>query len=184
MRDHAGVRAILTHRPPILLVDRVEEIEYFDRIVATKAVSACEPCYAGMAETRDQRRFAYPGSLMIESFGQSGAVLWLESARQDGRALIGDPVVAEASDVLFHRAAYPGDTLRHEARIERIVGNRAYLYGRTLVGGDLAAEYGSLVATVSAAGTAGACTTGRRQSECAAGVGAVRAARGALPCAG
>lgn len=148
MRDHAGVRALLTHRPPILLVDRVEEIEYFDRIVTTKAVSGCEPCYAEMAETDDQRRFAYPRSLMVESFGQSGAVLWLASARHSGRDLAGDPVLAEAGAVRFHRAAYPGDTLRHEARIDRISAGRAYLRGRTLVGGEVAAEYGSVVAAL------------------------------------
>ncbi|HEV2636503.1 MAG TPA: hypothetical protein VGX23_15240 [Actinocrinis sp.] len=148
MTDHAHIRGILPHRHPILMVDRIDELEYYDRIVAVKAVTGSEPCYAGIPDTADPRRFAYPRSLMVESFGQSGAVLWLESIRQDGKALEGSLIFASARDVTFHRDAYPGDTLRHVAHIDRIVGDNAFLHGRTLIDGELAADYGSVIAVV------------------------------------
>jgi len=148
MSDHAHIRSVLPHRHPILLVDQIEEIEHFDHIVTVKAVTGSEPCYAGMAETTDPRRFAYPRSLMVESFGQSGALLWLESIRREGRELTGSLIFAAAKNVTFHRAAYPGDTLRHVAHIEQIVGDNAFLRGQTLVDGELAADYGSVIAVV------------------------------------
>jgi 3-hydroxyacyl-[acyl-carrier-protein] dehydratase len=156
MLDHARIRGILPHRHPILLVDRVEEIEHHDHIVTTKAVTGSEPCYAGIAEPADPRRYAYPRSLMIESFGQSGAVLWLESIRRDGLELEGSLIFAAARDVTFHRPAFPGDTLRHVAHIDQVVGDNAFLHGRTLIDGEVAVDYGSVIAVVRRTETLGA----------------------------
>lgn len=152
---HATIRTILPHRHPILMVDTVEEIVHHDRIVTTKAVTGSEPCYAGIVDDPDPRRYAYPRSLMIESFGQSGAVLWLESIRRDGRELEGSLIFAAARDVTFHDQAYPGDTLRHEAHIDQVVGDNAFLHGRTLVGDRLVADYGSVIAVVRQTDTLG-----------------------------
>ncbi|MFF1903607.1 3-hydroxyacyl-ACP dehydratase FabZ family protein [Kitasatospora sp. NPDC058218] len=146
--DHARLRGVLPHRYPILLVDTVEEIEYHARIVTTKAITGSEPCYAGIAQTTDRRRYAYPRSLIIESFGQSGAVLWLESIRRDGRELDGSLIFAAARDVTFHRQAHPGDILRHVAHIDHVVGDNAFLHGRTLIDGEVAVDYGSVIAVV------------------------------------
>jgi 3-hydroxyacyl-[acyl-carrier-protein] dehydratase len=154
--DHAYLRGLLPHRHPILMVDTVVEIQHHERIVATKAVTGSEPCYAGIAESDAPRRYAYPRSLIIESFGQSGAVLWLESIRREGRELDGSLIFAAARDVTFHREAYPGDVLRHEAELDQIVGDNAFLHGRTLIGGEVAVEYGSCIAVVRRTETLGA----------------------------
>jgi 3-hydroxyacyl-[acyl-carrier-protein] dehydratase len=150
--DHARIRDVLPHRHPILMVDTVEEIVHHDRIVTTKAVTGSEPCYAGIAEAEPgadgPSRYAYPRSLMIESFGQSGAVLWLESIRRDGKELEGSLIFAAARDVTFHRPAYPGDTLRHVAHIDQVVGDNAFLHGQTLIDGEVAVDYGSVIAVV------------------------------------
>lgn len=157
MLDHARIRSILPHRHPVLLVDRIEELEPFEHIVAVKAVTGSEPCYAGISESARSADvlwgyrgdLAYPWSLAIESFGQSGAVLWLESIRSEGRRLDGGSLIfAAARDVVFHRPAYPGDTLRHIAHIDQLVGENAFLYGRTYIGDELAAEYGSVIAVI------------------------------------
>jgi 3-hydroxyacyl-[acyl-carrier-protein] dehydratase len=148
LHDHASIRRILPHRHPILMVDTVEEIEYHARIVTTKAITGSEPCYAGLAESADRRCYAYPRSLIIESFGQSGAVLWLESIRRDGQELDGSLIFAAARDVTFHRQAHPGDTLRHVAHIEQVVGENAFLRGQTLIDGEVAVDYGSVIAVV------------------------------------
>jgi 3-hydroxyacyl-[acyl-carrier-protein] dehydratase len=153
--DHARIRGILPHRHPILMVDTVEEIEHHERIVTTKAITGSEPCYAGIAEAADRRHYAYPPTLIIESFGQSGAVLWLESIRRDGQELDGSLIFAAARDVTFHRQAYPGDTLRHVAHIDQVVGENAFLRGRTLIDGEVAVDYGSVIAVVRKTDTLG-----------------------------
>ncbi|NHC16049.1 3-hydroxyacyl-ACP dehydratase FabZ family protein, partial [Motilibacter deserti] len=84
MREYADIRAVLPHRHPVLLVDRVVELKEFASIVTLKAVSGSEPCYAQMDEGLPASAYAYPGSLLLESFGQSGALLWLESLRSRG----------------------------------------------------------------------------------------------------
>ncbi|MFI8388607.1 hypothetical protein [Streptomyces sp. NPDC085540] len=43
--EHAAVRRAISHRQPALLVERVLELEPFERIVTTKTVSGSEPCY-------------------------------------------------------------------------------------------------------------------------------------------
>ena len=112
--------ARLLHRHPILLVDRLVQLQPFERIIAEKAVSGSEPCYAGMRDGLPTRAYAYPASLLLESFGQTGALLWLESLRSTGRAVPdGTLIFAAARDVVFHRPVLPGDVVRHVGRLER-----------------------------------------------------------------
>jgi 3-hydroxyacyl-[acyl-carrier-protein] dehydratase len=148
MLEHAAVRDVIPHRHPVLLVDRVLEIEPFERIVTTKTISGSEPCYAGMAEGLPQSAFAYPVSLIIESFGQSGAVLWIQSVKQSAEPLTGALMFAAARNVTISGEAYPGDTLRHEAFVEQIVGDNAFLRGATYVGDRLIATVGSAIAVL------------------------------------
>ncbi|MCU1681793.1 MAG: beta-hydroxyacyl-(acyl-carrier-protein) dehydratase, FabA/FabZ [Amycolatopsis sp.] len=148
MHDQARIREVLPHRHPILLVDRVDEIVHFESLTAVKAVTGSEPCYADMAETAQGKDFAYPASLILESFCQAGAFLWLESMRAVDRRLDGKLVFALAKDVAFHLPVYPGDTLRHELRMDRVLGDNAFLSGRIRVGDAVVAEVGSLAAAI------------------------------------
>jgi 3-hydroxyacyl-[acyl-carrier-protein] dehydratase len=148
MLEHASIRRILPGRHPILLVDRVLELVPFERIVAIKTVSGSEPCYARIEEDADDRAFAYPQSLIIESFGQSGALLWLESLRSRGQEPPGTLVFAAARDIAFRRRVYPGDTLRHEARIDHIIGDNAFFTGATYLADELVATVGQGIAAM------------------------------------
>ncbi|WP_162002412.1 beta-hydroxyacyl-ACP dehydratase [Streptomyces sp. CB01881] len=148
MIDHAAIRGILPHRHPILLVDTVLEWHPFDRIVTTKAVSGSEPCYAGMAEGLGRSAYSYPKTLLIESFGQSGAVLWLESIRTRGESLDGTLIFAAARNVEFHRPVQPGDTVRHELKIDQLVGANAFLSGRSFVGDEPVMTVGEAIAVI------------------------------------
>jgi 3-hydroxyacyl-[acyl-carrier-protein] dehydratase len=146
--DHAQVRKVLPHRHPILLVDRVDELSYFDRAVAIKAVTGAEPCYSELAEDAPRTAFGYPRTLMLESFCQSGAFLWLTSARETGQQIFGSLIFAVAREVSFHHSAYPGDTLRNVVEIERIVADTAFFRGQIWIGDQRAAEVRSVVAAV------------------------------------
>ncbi|MFE4534367.1 3-hydroxyacyl-ACP dehydratase FabZ family protein [Streptomyces scopuliridis] len=146
--EHADIRRILPHRHPVLLVDRVLEIEPGARIVTTKAVTGSEPCYAGLDENLPTAAYAYPVSLLVESFGQSGAVLWLHSAALKDEPVEGTLIFGSARDVTITGSAHPGDVLRHIVEIDRIIGDNAFMRGETWVGDVRIATLGSVLAVV------------------------------------
>lgn len=131
MLEHAELKRILPHRHPILQVDRVLEFEPDRRIVAVKAVSGAEPCYAGLDADAGH---AYPVSLLMESLGQTGAVLWLRSAELAGRPVDGTLIFGSARNLVLDSAAYPGDVLRHAVELTTVKGGNAFMYGETWIG--------------------------------------------------
>src|ERR1700757_682995 len=69
--DITAIQAILPHRYPFLLIDRVIEIERKKRIVAIKNVTINEPFFAGHFPGYP----IMPGVLMVEAMAQAGAAL-------------------------------------------------------------------------------------------------------------
>jgi len=146
MLEHKDVREILPQRYPLLLVDRVLELQPGRSIRTIKAISGTEPCFDGLPEGAERWRFAYPRSLMIESFGQSAALLWLDGRRApalDDRTLM----FAAARGLQFSDFAYPGDVLRHEVRLDSVVADTAFASGETWVGDRRVATIATLIAT-------------------------------------
>lgn len=150
MLEHAEVKRYLPHRHPALQVDRVLELEPGRRIVATKAVTGAEPCYADLAEDLPATAYAYPATLLLESLGQSGAVLWRYTAALDGGIGAGTLVFGSARDFVVTAPAYPGDVLRHEVVVETAKREYAVLSGQTWVGARQVATLGSMLAVLRA----------------------------------
>ncbi|MFD8588244.1 3-hydroxyacyl-ACP dehydratase FabZ family protein [Streptomyces sp. NPDC059637] len=146
--DHATVRRVLPHRHPVLLVDEVAELVPGEHVVATKAVAGSEPCYADLAEDLPGSAYAYPASLLVESFGQSGAVLWLRTAEAAGTPVRGTLVFGSARDVSITGSARPGQVLRHVVRIDRTIGDNVLMEGEIWAGGERIATVGSVLAAV------------------------------------
>ncbi|MFE1928882.1 3-hydroxyacyl-ACP dehydratase FabZ family protein [Streptomyces sp. NPDC059474] len=146
--EHADIRRILPHRHPVLLVDRVLELEPGSRIVATKTVTGSEPCYAGLEEGLPASAYAYPASLLVESFGQTGAVLWLYSTAMAGERSEGTLIFGSAREVTINGRAYPGDVLRHTVEIDQLIGDNAFMRGEIWVGDRRIATLGSVLAVV------------------------------------
>ena len=71
MMDIHEILKLLPHRYPILLVDRVLEIEPGKRIKAIKNVSINEPYFLGHFPHRP----VMPGVLMLEAMAQAAAIL-------------------------------------------------------------------------------------------------------------
>ena len=143
MLEHAELGALLPHRHPILLVDRVTVLEPGVRIETAKAVSGCEPCYAGLPDGSPVAAYAYPAALLVESFVQSGALLWAGTAAADGDTFL----LGGLGEVAFGASAYPGDVLVHHVRLRQVVGSNAILDGVSTVAGTgrPALTVGSLV---------------------------------------
>ncbi len=146
MNEHPGIRAVLPQRHPMLLVDRILELEPGRSIRTVKAVTATEPCYAGLPEDAATWRYHYPPALLIESFGQSAALLWLDGrapAPDDGLTLM----FVGATDFAVTGAVLPGDVLIHTVRLDSVIAGTAFASGETWAGNRRVARVGTLVAT-------------------------------------
>ncbi len=121
--------AVLPHGHPMILVDRVESIETGRRIVALKAITASEPCYGHITPDVAASHFAYPISLLIESFAQAAAILWLES--RGGNSLRRAVFFVGMRGCTSEAPALPGDVLRHVACVDKMTQDAVVVSGET-----------------------------------------------------
>jgi len=142
------VRAAIPHRYPMMLVDRVLETDGHRRAVTEKAVSGSEPCYAGLPDGADSRAYAYPPSLLMESWGQGGAFLWMQRLRAEGLPRTGGLVLAAVRDVVIERPVFPGAVLRHEVRVDRYLDAGLILSGTASSAGRTVATVGTAIAVM------------------------------------
>jgi 3-hydroxyacyl-[acyl-carrier-protein] dehydratase len=146
--DHAQLCSLLPHRHPMLLLDRVTSVDVGRSLIAIKAISACEPCYADVPESSPGTAYAYPASLLIESFGQGAAVLWLLGARSAGQKADGVPMFTAARDCRLESPVYPGDLVCHEVTLDHAVEGAAFATGSSWVGHRQVATFGSMMAVI------------------------------------
>lgn len=129
--DAVAIQAILPHRHPFLLVDRIIEIEYGVGAVGIKQVSMGEPHFQGHFPDYP----VMPGVLIIEALAQVGAVALLGSEEHAGKIAL----FAGIDGVRFRRQVKPGDTLRLETTINRMRRGIGKGSGSATVDGELAA---------------------------------------------
>ena len=125
----------LPHRYPILLVDRVLELEKKVRIKALKNVTINEPFFVGHFPSRP----VMPGVLMLEALAQAAALLSFESLEIDP----GDDTVVYFVGIdgaRFKRPVEPGDQLILEASIDRAKAGIYKYKTRASVAGETAVE--------------------------------------------
>ncbi|HUG17308.1 MAG TPA: 3-hydroxyacyl-ACP dehydratase FabZ [Thermomicrobiales bacterium] len=106
------IQAIIPHRFPFLLVDRILEVDYGARAVGIKNVSMGEPFFQGHFPNYP----VMPGVLIIEALAQVGAVALLGSDEHRGKMAF----FAGIDGVRFKRQVLPGDTLRLEVELGRM----------------------------------------------------------------
>src|SRR5215831_13585022 len=105
--DINQIQAILPHRYPFLLIDRVIEMENRKRVVAIKNVTINEPFFAGHFPGTP----IMPGVLIVEAMAQAGGVLLLREVEDRTDKLI---VFTGIEKARFRRPVVPGDQLRIE----------------------------------------------------------------------
>lgn len=125
------IRQLLPHRYPILLVDRILELDE-DHALGEKLVSASEPVLQGHFPQRP----VFPGVYILEALAQTACVWALRnSSRQDLM-----PALVGIDGARFRRPVLPGDTVALDVRLLR---QRATMYrfaGEARVDGDVVAE--------------------------------------------
>ena len=109
MLNNIEIQKILPHRYPMLLVDKVLEMEEGKRAVGIKNVTANEPFFQGHFPGNP----IMPGVLIVESLAQLGAVMLLSMPENQGKL----GVFTGISNFKFRRQVVPGDTLRLEAEL-------------------------------------------------------------------
>jgi len=130
MLSHVEVKALLPHRYPMLLVDAITELEPWSRVVGVKNVTGNEPCYAHLSSAEEAESYAYPASLIIESFGQTAGVLLMGRRRHEGAPSDELMLFARLSGFRFDGTdVLPGDTLEHRVHLERYLPEVAVLRG-------------------------------------------------------
>lgn len=125
----------LPHRYPILLVDRVLELEEGKRIVALKNVTINEPFFNGHFPHHP----VMPGVLIVEALAQAAAILSFKTlgTLPDDRSVYYFVGIDEAR---FKRPVSPGDQLTLDVVIERNVRGMWKFAAQARVGDALAAE--------------------------------------------
>ncbi len=127
------IMAIIPHRPPFLLIDRVTEInEDHSRVTAIKNVTMNEPFFLGHFPQEP----VMPGVLIIEALAQTGAVGVLSMDEYKGKIAYFTGI----EKARFRGKVVPGDTLRLEIQMDKIRRNMGYGEGRAYVGETLVCE--------------------------------------------
>ena len=133
--ESVDITAILPHRYPFLLVDRVIEVEVGKRIVALKNVTINEPFFTGHFPGRP----IMPGVLLCEAVVQAGGILarvTAPSPQSDGQIAM----LTTLDHVRFRHQVTPGDQLRLEVEAIRRRGHFWKMRGTAVVDGKIAAE--------------------------------------------
>ena len=130
--DVRDIRRIIPHRYPILLVDRIVELEPGKRAVGLKNVTTNEWFFEGHFPDNP----IMPGVLIIEALAQTGAVAALSADEFKGKL----GLFAGIDGVRFRRQVVPGDQLRLEVEMDRLRRGIGRASAKATVEGETAAE--------------------------------------------
>ena len=134
------IHAMLPHRYPFLLVDRVVEITPGERIHAIKNVTANEPHFQGHFPTFP----IMPGVLLVEALAQAAGILFIAAKPETGGQTF---YLAGLDGFRFRRPVIPGDVVH--LHVERTANKRSLwkFAARAEVDGKLVVE-GEILATM------------------------------------
>lgn len=132
MLDINEIKAILPHRYPFLLIDRITELEEGARAVGLKNVSGNEEFFNGHFPDYP----VMPGVLIVEALAQVGAVAMLAKPENKGRLAF----FAGIDKCRFKKQVIPGDQLQLEVEIIRLRGTIGKGKAVATVAGEVACE--------------------------------------------
>jgi len=132
--DILEIMQVLPHRYPLLLVDRILEIELGKRIVGLKNVSINEPYFQGHFPGFP----LMPGVYILEALAQVGGILMIKSLDLEvGNYAV---VFAGIDDARFKKPVYPGDQLILELDVISLKKSLSKMKGTAKVDNQVVAE--------------------------------------------
>lgn len=133
MLDINEIKKILPHRYPMLLVDRILEVEPMKRAVGVKNITANEMQFLGHFPNEP----IMPGVLLIEAMAQVGGVAMLYPEENRGKIA----VFAKIDNVRFRKQVIPGDQVITTAEVTKIMrGNMGIIHCEGRVDGKVTCE--------------------------------------------
>ena len=126
------IQSIIPHRYPMLLVDRIIELEPLKRAVGIKNVTMNEQFFLGHFPGEP----VMPGVLLIEAMAQVGGIAMLYPQENRGKLAF----FAGIDRVKFRRPVVPGDQVRMVAEIVKIRGAMGKVWAEAFVDDQLVAE--------------------------------------------
>ena len=126
------IQSIIPHRYPMLLVDRIVELEPLKRAVGIKNVTMNEQFFLGHFPGEP----VMPGVLLIEAMAQVGGIAMLYPQENRGKLAF----FAGIDRVKFRRPVVPGDQVRMVAEIIKIRGAMGKVWAEAFVDDQLVAE--------------------------------------------
>jgi UDP-3-O-[3-hydroxymyristoyl] N-acetylglucosamine deacetylase/3-hydroxyacyl-[acyl-carrier-protein] dehydratase len=131
--DAARIMECLPHRYPMLLVDRVTEIEKGKRIVGIKNVTINEPFFQGHYPGHP----IMPGVLIVEAMAQVGGLLLMSELEDAEKKVV---YFMTMDNVKFRKPVVPGDTLVFELEVLQLRRGVCKMRGEGFVEGKVVAE--------------------------------------------
>ena len=131
MIDIKEILAILPHRYPFLMVDRVIEMEPDVKAIGIKNISVNEPFFQGHFPGNP----VMPGVLIVEALAQVAGILAFKSGVQGNTVYF-----MSIEKVKFRKIVMPGDQLRLEVKVTHKRGNVWKFSGHAFVGDRLTSE--------------------------------------------
>lgn len=132
MMDIREIKKYLPHRFPMLLVDRVLEVEQLKSISGYKNVTANEAFFEGHYPEMP----IMPGVLIIEAMAQMGALMLLTEPTYSGQT----PVIVGVEKAKFKKPVVPGDRLDIRAEVMWFRNSLGMMKGTAKVGDEVVAE--------------------------------------------
>jgi 3-hydroxyacyl-[acyl-carrier-protein] dehydratase len=126
------IQEIIPHRPPFLLVDRINELEIGVGAIGIKAITINEPYFVG----HFPQEHVMPGVLIIEALAQVGAVAILSSEAYKGKIAY----FAGIKSAKFRKKVIPGDTLKLNSQLVKLKGNIGLAHCIATVADELVCE--------------------------------------------
>src|SRR5438477_12750973 len=127
-----AIKAILPHRYPFLLLDRILEMEEDRRVLAVKNVASDERYFIAGPGGKP----VLPASILTEAMAQAGAVLILSKPENRSRLIY----FMGIDRVRYRRPVSAGDTVLLEGTVVRLRARMGSLRGIARVDGHVVCE--------------------------------------------
>lgn len=132
--DVMAIEALLPHRYPFLLVDRVIAIEPMKRLVGVKCVTVNENFFNGHFPGHP----VMPGVLILEALAQAGGLLVKFSLTEDTSDKV--TYLMAIDNARFRKPVVPGDRMELHVEIVKQKGAIWKTNGKAIVDGEVVAE--------------------------------------------